>query len=164
MVAEMRKVISRLDPELPIYSAGSLSRMLGFAYFPMQTATIALSAFGVLAIILAATGIHGLVAYAVSRRTREIGIRMALGARRAQVLQLVLSKTAALLALGSVLGLLLAFTMGNVLASIVYEARPHDPLVFLGVLLTIAFLGLSACWSPARRATRIDPMVALRHE
>lgn len=164
MVGEMRKAISELDPELPIYSAGNLSEMLGFAFFPTQAATIALSAFGVLAIILAATGIHGLVAYGVSRRTREIGIRMALGARRAQVLHLVLSKTASLLALGSVLGLILAFTMGNVLASIVYEARPHDPLVFLGVVFTIAFLGLSACWSPARRATRVDPMVALRHE
>jgi predicted permease len=164
MVAEMRKAISQLDPELPIYSAGSLSQMLGFAYFPTQAATVALTAFGVLAIILAATGIHGLVAYAISRRTREIGIRMALGARRAQVLQLVLGKTAALLALGSVLGLILALAMGNVLASVVYEAQPHDSLVMIGVLLTIAFLGLFACWSPARRATRVDPMVALRHE
>jgi ABC-type antimicrobial peptide transport system permease subunit len=164
MVGEIRKAISQLDPELPIHSAGSLSQMLGFAYFPTEAATITLSAFGALAIILAATGIHGLVSYAVSRRTREIGIRIALGARRAQVLHLVLSKTAALLALGSVLGLVLAFAMGNVLASIVYEAQAHDPLVILCVLFTVALLGLCACWSPARRATHVDPMVALRYE
>jgi predicted permease len=164
MVAEMRKAISQLDPEAPIYRAGSLSPMLGFAYFPIQTATIALSAFGLLAIILAATGIHGLVAYAVARRTREIGIRMALGARRAQVLHLVLSRAAALLALGSVLGLIVALAMGKVLASVVYEAQPRDPLVMLGALLTIAFIGVSACWMPARRAGRVEPMVALRYE
>jgi predicted permease len=164
MVAEIREEISGLDPELPIYSAGSLSQMLGFAYFPTQTATVALSAFGLLAIILAATGIHGLVAYVVSRRTHEIGIRMALGARLVQVLRLVLSKTAMLLALGSVFGMILSLAMNRVIASVVYAAKPRDPLVILGVLLIIAFIGLSACWLPARRVSRVDPMVALRHE
>ena len=164
MAAEIRKAISGLDPELPIYSVGSLSQMLGFAYFPTQTATVALSAFGLLAIILAATGIHGLVAYVVSRRTHEIGIRMALGARRVQVLRLVLGKTAMLLALGSVFGLILSLAMDQVIASVVYAAKPRDPLVILGVLLIIAFIGLSACWLPARRVSRVDPTVALRHE
>jgi ABC-type antimicrobial peptide transport system permease subunit len=164
MVDQIRAEISRLDPELPIYSAGSLMQMLGFAYFPTRAAALTLSAFGVLAIVLAATGIHGLVAYSVSRRTHEIGIRMALGAPRVQVLQVVLSKTAALLILGSVVGLILALAMGKVIASVVYQAQPRDPLVMVGVLITITLLGFSACWSPARRATRVDPMVTLRHE
>jgi hypothetical protein len=82
MVGEIRDAISRLDPELPLYGAGSLEQMLGFAFFPSRAAAIALSAFGLLAIILAVTGIHGLIAYAVSTRTHEIGIRMALGHAR----------------------------------------------------------------------------------
>jgi predicted permease len=164
MVDEIRQGILQLDPELPLYGASSLEQMLGFAFFPTRAAAIALSAFGLLAIILAATGIHGVVAYAVSRRTHEIGMRMALGARPFQVLRLVLGKMAALLLLGSVVGLILVLAMGQVIASVVYQAQPRDPLVMLGVLATIAMLGIAAAWSPARRATRADPMDALRYE
>ena len=164
MIGEIRQAIARLDPELPLYGSGSLEQMLGFAFFPMRAAAVALSAFGLLAIMLAATGIHGLVAYAVSRRTREIGIRMAIGAQPLGVLRLVLGKTAALLVLGSLIGLALAFAVGRVITSIVYESQPHDPLVMLSVWLSIALLGLLASWSPARRATRVDPLTALRYE
>jgi predicted permease len=164
IAAEMRQAVTQLDPQLPLYGTGSLQQMLGFAFFPTHAAAIALSVFGVLASILAGTGIHGLVAYSVSRRTHEIGIRMALGARSPQVLRLVLGKTAALLLAGSVVGLLLALAMSQVIASIVYQAQPHDPWLMLAVLLTVALLGLSACWSPARRAAHVDPMVALRYE
>jgi predicted permease len=164
MVGEIRQAIAQLDPELPLYGAGPLQQMLGFAFFPTQTAAIALSSFGVLAIVLAATGIHGLAAYAVARRTREIGVRMALGAHPVQVLRLVLGKTALLLALGSILGLTLALATGQVIASIVYGAQPRDPQVMLSAWGSIALIALSAAWSPARRATRIDPLVALRYE
>ena len=164
MVGEVHRAIAQLDPELPLYGAGSLEQMLGYAFFPSRTAALALSAFGLLAIILAATGIHGLVAYAVSRRTHEIGIRMALGAAPVQVLRLTISKTAALLLLGSFFGLILVLAAGQVIASIVYQAHPHDPLVMAGVCVTIALLGLVASWVPARRATRVDPLVALRYE
>jgi ABC-type antimicrobial peptide transport system permease subunit len=123
-----------------------------------------LSAFGVLAMMLAATGIYGLVAYAVSRRVREIGIRMALGARPAQVLRLVLGKMAALLAAGSALGLVLALAAGQVLASIVYEASPRDPFVLLGVFGLMFILGIFSSWLPARRALRIEPKTALHYE
>jgi predicted permease len=164
MVSQIRQAIARLDPELPLYGIGSLEQMLGFAFFPTRAAAVALSAFGLLAIMLAATGIHGLVAYAVSRRTREIGIRMAIGAQPLGVLRLVLGKTAALLVLGSLIGLALAFAVGRVITSIVYESQPHDPLVMLSVWLSIALLGLLASWSPARRATRVDPLTALRYE
>ena len=138
--------------------------MLGFAFFPTHAAAIALSAFGVLAIMLAATGIHGLVAYAVSRRVQEIGIRMALGARPGEVLRLVLGKIAALVAVGSVFGLLLALAAGQVLASIVYQGSPRDPLVLAGVLGLMFFLAIFSSWLPARRALRIEPTAALRHE
>jgi predicted permease len=164
MVREIRRAILRLDPELPLYGTGSLEQMLGFAFFPTRAAAIALSAFGVLAMMLAATGVHGLMSYAVSRRTHEIGIRMALGAHPFQVLRLVLGKTMALLAFGSVIGLILALAIGRVIASIVYQAQPHDPVVMMSVWATIALLGLFSSWSPVRRAMRVDPMVALRYE
>jgi len=164
MVPQIRQTISRLDPELPLYGGGSLEQMLGFAFFPTRAAAIALSAFGIIAIMLAATGINGLVAYAVSRRTHEIGIRMAIGARPAEVLRLVLRKTAAMLIIGSVVGLTLALVVGQVISSIVYETQPHDPLVMASAWVGIALLGLAASWAPARRAMRVDPMVALRYE
>src|SRR6266481_4481414 len=164
MVGEIREAIARLDPELPLYGAGPLEQMLGFAFLPTQAAAIALSSFGVLAVVLAATGIHGLASYAVSRRTREIGVRMALGAHPVQVLRLVLGKTAWLLMLGSVVGVALALATGQVIASVVYGAQPRDPLVILSVWGSIALIAFVAAWSPARRATRVDPLVALRYE
>jgi predicted permease len=164
MVREIRGAISRLDPELPLYGTGSLEQMLGFAFFPTRAAAIALSAFGLLAIMLAATGVYGLMSYAVSRRTNEIGVRMALGAHPVHVLRLVLGKTTLLLAFGSVIGLILALAIGRVVASIVYQAQLHDPVVMMTVLATIALVGLFSSWSPVRRAMRVDPMVALRYE
>lgn len=164
MVSEIRQAVAHLDPELPLYGVGGLEQMLGFAFLPTRAAAIALSAFGVLAVMLAATGIHGLVAYAVSRRTREIGIRMAIGARPIEVLRLVLGRTAALLAFGSLVGLALAFAVGRIITSIVYQSRPYDPLVMVSVWLAMALLGLLASWSPARRATHVDPLSALRCE
>ncbi len=164
MVSEVRQSIAKLDPELPLYSVGSLDQVLGSAFLPARAAAIALSAFGLLAIMLAATGIHGLVAYTVFRRTHEIGIRMALGAQPMQVLRVILGKTATLLLFGSLAGFALALGTGQLIASIVYEAQPHDPPVMLSVWLAIALLGLFASWPPARRATRVDPMVALRYE
>ena len=164
MVSEIRGAIAKLDPEMPLYGAGGLEQTLGSAFLPARAAAVALGAFGMLAIMLAATGIHGLVSYAVSRRTREIGIRMAIGARPMQILRVILGKTAALLLFGSLAGFALALGVGQVIASIVYEARPHDPLVMLSVWLAIALLGLLASWFPARCATRVDPMEALRYE
>lgn len=164
MVSEIRRTIAKLDPELPLYGAGGLEQMLGFAFLPTRAAAVALSVFGILAIMLAATGIHGLVAYAVSRRTHEIGIRMAIGARPKQILSIFLGRTAVLLLCGSLVGLALALAVGRVIASIVYEAQPDDPLMMLSVWFAIALLGLLASWSPARRATRVDPLVALRYE
>lgn len=164
MVSEIRSTIAKLDPQLPLYGAGGLEQMLGFAFLPTRAAAIALSAFGLLAIMLAATGIHGLVAYAVSKRTHEIGIRMAIGAKPMQILRVILGKTATLLFFGSLAGFAIALAAGQVIASIVYEARPRDPLVMLSVWLAIALVALFASWAPARRATRVDPLVALRYE
>src|SRR5437588_10748482 len=107
--------------------------MLGFAFLPTRAAAVALSAFGLLAIMLAATGIHGLVAYAVSRRTHELGIRMAIGARPIQILRVILGKTAGLLFFGSLVRCGLALSAGRGMTCIVYESPPRDPIVTCGV-------------------------------
>jgi ABC-type antimicrobial peptide transport system permease subunit len=164
MAEQIRKVIGDLDSRLPLYGVGSLTQMLGFAFFPSRAATIALSAFGVLAIMLAVTGIYGLAAYAVSKRTRDIGIRIAIGAQPRQVLRSVLGRTVMLLSIGSSLGLALGLAAGRVLSSIVYEASARDPLVLVAVALTMAAIGLGAALAPARQALSIDPIRALRQE
>lgn len=164
VVREMRGAMARLDPDMPLYGTGSMEQMLGFAFLPARAAAIALSAFGLLAIMLAATGIYGLVSYAVARRVREIGIRIALGAQPRQVLRLVLGRTMLLLLAGCTAGILLALAAGQVLASIVYGVSPRDPAVMAAVWLTTILLGALSSWSPARRALRVDPMMALRHE
>jgi ABC-type antimicrobial peptide transport system permease subunit len=114
--------------------------------------------------MLSVTGIFGLAAYSVSKRKRELGIRIALGARPKEVLQAALGRALKLLAFGSVAGLLLGLLAARVLASIVYQATPRDPVVLAGVVLAMAFLGLVATWIPAQRALSIDPAMLLREE
>jgi putative ABC transport system permease protein len=122
------------------------------------------SAFGVLGLVLAATGINGTVAYAVSQRRREIGIRVAVGATRGRVLRLLLGRIVMLIAAGAAVGSVLAFAGARLLASIVYQASPHDPMVFGGVAVVLILVGIASCWAPALRSLRIAPMTALRPE
>lgn len=163
-LARMRQALAQLDPELPLFGTGNLTQVLGFAFFPGRAAAIALSAFGVLAITLAVTGIHGLVSYSVAARIHEIGIRMAIGASRAQIVELVLGRTAKLLAAGSVLGLIFTLAAGRVLANLVYGVSPRDPVTLIAVCATLALLGALSSWAPTLRALRIDPTAALRRE
>ena len=162
VIRQLRDVIARLDPTLPIYDAKSLTQMLGLALFPSRAAAIALSAFGLLALTLAATGLHGLVSYGVARRTREIGIRVAVGASAWDVLRVVLGRTALLLGAGAATGAALALLAGQVVSSIVYSASPRDPVVLAAVAVTMIAIGVASCWVPARRALRINPVTALR--
>lgn len=164
MNARVREVISRIDPAMPLYGTGSLQHMLGFAMFPMHAAAVALSAFGLLAIMLAVTGIYGLVSYSVARRVREIGIRVAVGASRMNVALLVLSRIALLLLLGCAVGLALSLAAGQVLSSLVYGVSPRDPILLFAVFLVIALLGMASSLVPVRRALNISPVSALRHE
>jgi predicted permease len=131
---------------------------------PARMATIALGIMGGIGALLAVTGIFGMAAYTVSKRLRELGIRVALGARRKQVVQAALERAFKLLAFGSGAGLVLGILASRVLASIVYQATPRDPLVLAGVVVAMAMVGLIAAWIPARRALSIDPMVLLREE
>jgi predicted permease len=162
--AEIRNVIRRQDPALPVYGLGPWEEMLGFALFPARAATIALSAFGVLGLLLALTGVYGLAGHSVARRTREIGIRVALGCQYGNLLRVFLGRAFALLIVGSMAGILLGVVAGKVLAQVVYEASASDPVVLFSVAITMMLVGLASTAIPARRAAKVDPVVALRYE
>jgi predicted permease len=160
----MRRAVLEIDPSLTVFEDSSLTSALGLALFPARMAAVVLGAFGALAVILAATGVYGIMAYAVSRRTREIGIRMALGAAPMQVARVVLTRTAKLLGAGVAVGLAIAFATGQFFSVILYGISAHDPLTYSCAIALMAMVALVACWVPARRAIRVDPLTALRME
>ena len=163
LAAAIRSALHDLDPGLPCFIQTWNQEMSG-AMFAPRMATISLGVLGAMGAMLSITGIFGMAAYSVSKRLRELGIRMALGARRKEVLQAALGRAFKLLALGSAAGLLLGLLATRVLAFIVYQATPRDPLVLAGVVLAMAFLGLLATWIPAQRALSIEPLMLLREE
>ncbi|MGC2636408.1 MAG: FtsX-like permease family protein, partial [Acidobacteriaceae bacterium] len=159
----IRSQLHQVDPGITA-DMDSYNDYLGLALFPERVATVALGIMGLMGAVLSITGIFGMAAFTVSRRLRELGIRMALGAQRKEVLQAALGRAVKLLGVGSAAGLVLGILASRVLASIVYQASPRDPIVLGGVVLTMALLGLVATWIPAQRALSIDPLVLLREE
>ena len=160
LAAAMRSTLRDLDAGLPVFIS-TWNEALDFALFPSRMATVLL---GVMGAMLSVTGIFGMAAYSVSRRLRELGIRIALGAQRKEVLQAALGRAFKLLVFGSVAGLILGILASRVLAFIVYQATPRDPLVLAGVVLAMLLLGLLATWIPAQRALSLDPLTLLREE
>ena len=163
LVEAVRSTVRRIDPGLPLYIETS-NHELDTALFPSRMAVMALGVLGAMGVLLSITGIFGMAAYAVSKRKRDLGIRIALGAQHKEVLRAALGRAVKLLALGSAAGLLLGILASRVLAAIVYQATPRDPLVLTGVVLAMALVGLVATWIPAHRALSIDPVMLLREE
>jgi predicted permease len=163
LTAAIKSVMQNLDAGLP-YTPKPWSQELDGALLAPRLATMSLGVMGGMGAMLAVSGIFGMAAYSVSKRLRELGIRVALGGQRKEVLQAALGRALKLLAIGSAAGLLLGILASRVLASIVYQATPRDPLVLAGVVVAMALLGLLAAWIPARRALSVDPMVLLREE
>jgi hypothetical protein len=161
--APIRNALRGLDAGLPAFMQTWNENMNG-ALFASRVATLALGVLGIMGAMLSITGIFGMAAYGLSRRLRELGIRVALGAQRRDVLRAALGRAVKLLAFGSAAGLLIGILASRVLAFIVYEATPRDPLVLAGVVLTMLALGLLATWIPAQRALAIDPLLLLREE
>jgi predicted permease len=155
--------LRKLDPGLP-FTVTTWTSDLDGALFASRMATISLGILGVLGAMLAVTGIFGMAAYSVSRRLRELGIRIALGAQRREVLSAALGRAFRLLTFGSITGLVLGLAATKLLAFIVYQASPGDPLVLGGVVLIMLLLGLVAAWIPAQRALRADPLMLLREQ
>jgi predicted permease len=163
LVAAIRSKLRDLDPGLPSFIQTWNEEMNG-ALFAPRIATASLGVLGVMGAMLSITGIFGMAAYSVSKRLRELGIRIALGAQRKEVLEAALGRAVKLLAIGSAAGLLFGVLATRVLAFIVYQATPRDPLVLAGVVLAMSLLGLLATWIPARRALSVDPVILLRAE
>jgi ABC-type antimicrobial peptide transport system permease subunit len=163
LTAAIKKTVQDLDAALP-FTTQTWNRELESALFGPRMATISLGVLGAMGAMLSITGIFGMAAYSVSKRLKELGIRLALGAQRKEVLQAALGRAFKLLAFGSAAGLVLGILASRVLAAIVYQATPRDPLVLGGVVFAMALLGLAATWLPAQRALSLDPSTLLREE
>jgi predicted permease len=163
LAAAIKSTVRDLDAGLP-FTIRTWNQELESALFPSRMATRSLGVLGVMGAMLSITGIFGMAAYSVSKRLKELGIRMALGAQRKELLQAALGRAFKLLAVGSAAGLLLGILASRVLAFIVYQATPRDPLVLAGAVLAMLLLGLIATWIPAQRALSIDPVILLREE
>jgi len=164
MADVLRRVVQEADPVLPLIGIRPVEDIVGFVQLPMQAAALALGAFSILAATLAATGIHGAVAYAVSRRRRELAIRIALGAQRQGLVQLLLRRTAILVAIGTMVGLALAYGLRSVVASVLYVPVAEPLWSWATVIGLIGVVAAVACAWPAWRALRIDPVSALAAE
>src|SRR5215469_15234663 len=163
LAAAMRSVLRDTDPGM-VLAIRPWSTGLAGTLFPSRMATVSLGVLGAMGAMLSITGIFGMAAYSVSKRLRELGIRMALGAQRSEVLHAALGRALKLLAIGSAAGLVLGILASRVLAFIVYQATPRDPLVLAGVVLAMLLLGLVATWIPAQRALWVNPLILLREE
>lgn len=160
----IRAAVALVDSNLPVDAVQPLRGIVDESLASRRLQAGLVGCFAVLALVLAATGIYGVMAYSVSRRVQEIGIRMALGARLEDVLSLVLRQGMTLTLVGLVIGLAGGLAVARLLADLLYEIQPHDPPTFGGVTVLLAAVALLACWLPARRAARVDPMIALRSE
>jgi ABC-type antimicrobial peptide transport system permease subunit len=160
----VRNQIYSLDPSLAIYNEETMDEHVRTAYFLPRLAATLFGVFGFIGLVLASVGLYGVMSYAVSRRTREIGIRMALGARAGVVARLIVRQGMVLAVIALVLGWPAAWMLSKLASSFLYGIRPHDSLTFAVVPVFLAGVALVACWLPARRAASIDPVRALRTE
>jgi len=164
VTGSVRDAIHAIDPDLPLAKVATLTTLVDDSMAQPRFSVFLLGAFGVLALLLASIGMYGVISYSVLQRTQEIGIRMALGAQRRKVFGMVLGQGARLAGLGIAIGLVAALGVTHLMASFLYGVRPTDPLTFAGVSLLLLGIALLACYLPARRAMRVDPMVALKYE
>jgi predicted permease len=164
LLAAVRKEVQALDQNLPLFDVKSLTDHMRLALFPAKVAATVLGVFGFVALLLSAIGIYGITSYTVAQRTHEIGIRLALGAQLSDVLKLVLSHGLKLTLIGAALGLFGAYLATRAITSVLYGVSATDPLTFGVVSFLLIGVALLACYVPSRRATRVDPLIALRNE
>jgi ABC-type antimicrobial peptide transport system permease subunit len=158
----IRNEIRQMDASLPVANVRTMNEVVAVALATPRLTGFVLGVFAAIALALAAVGIYGVVAYIVSQRTQEIGIRLALGAGRSQMLGMVLRQALALAAIGIVAGLIGAFALTRLIQSLLYGVRPHDPITFVAVAAALVLVAFAASFLPARRATKVSPMIALR--
>src|SRR5262245_3005883 len=164
VLSSLRREVQALDPNMPLYNVETLNEHMGVPLFPARVAAIVLGSFGALALLLAAIGIYGVMSYVVAGRIREIGLRMALGAKAADVLRLILRQGMLLAVIGTLIGLTIGFGGTRLLKTLLYGVSAADPVTFAIVAILLFAVAALACFVPARRATKVDPLVALRYE
>jgi putative ABC transport system permease protein len=164
MAAAVRREVRQVDPRQPVADVQPMAQYVSSALARPRLYAILLGAFASLALLLAAVGLYGLMAYAVSRRTHEIGVRMALGAQPRDMLRSMLSDSARLAVAGLAVGVACAIALSRLVAKLLYGVTPGDPMTYAGVVTLLGSVALIATWIPARRASRVDPVVALRYE
>jgi putative ABC transport system permease protein len=163
-VSAVRNELQQMDSDLPMAAISTMDQLVADSVSRSRFTMLLLGIFAGIAVLLASVGIYGVIAYTVSQRTQEFGLRMALGANRSDVLRLVLSHGARLMVVGIGLGLVASFGLTRLMATLLYGTSPTDPVTLMAVAMLLAVIALAACYFPARRAMRVDPMVALRHE
>ena len=164
LVPALRAAVARINPDLPLFHIRTMQEQVATTIAEDRFLARLLLVFALLATVLSAAGVYGLVSYATERATREVGIRMALGAQPGQVLWMVLRKGMMLTIAGVVIGLAAALVATRVFASLLYGVSPTDPMTFAAVGVLMLIISLTACYVPARRALRVDPLIALRQE
>jgi putative ABC transport system permease protein len=164
LTAAFRSQVHALDQDLPVFDIRPMEQIVADAAGQPRFQTVSLSLFGAVALLLAAIGIYGVMAYIVTQRTHEIGVRMALGARTRDMLRQVLGQGLKLVLIGATLGLAGAFVAARALENMLFGISPADPLTFVSVTVFLALVALAACWVPTWRATKVDPLVALRRK
>ena len=164
MAPAIRKLISGIDPTQPVYSVKTLEQALSDSIAPRRFNLFLLGTFGAAALMLALVGTYGVIAYSVAERTREIGVRMALGAQRHEVVRMVVRDGMAMALAGMAAGLACAWGLTHLIASLLYDVKANDPATFAAVAASLTAIAMLACWVPALQAARVDPMVALRYE
>lgn len=164
LTASVREALKAVDPEVPLYSVRTLDELVSERTAERRLAVMLITVFAAVALLLAAIGIYGVMSYAVAQRTQEIGIRMALGAERQDILRMVLRQGGLMAVTGIGLGVLVALGLARLITSLLFEVSATDPPTFSVVPLVLTAVALVACYIPARRATRVDPLVALRSQ
>ena len=160
----VRSLVAQIDPELPVHDMRPIEQVVAETMASRRLTLWLVGAFAVLALVLASVGIYGVMSYAVTERVHEIGVRMALGAQRRDVLRMVVGHGMRHAAIGLLLGSVVAFFAAHAMTTLLFGIRPSDPLTYIGIAVVLALAALAACYIPARRATAVDPMVALRYE
>jgi predicted permease len=164
LLDSLRRTNRQMSSEQVLYSVQTMDQIISDSLAARRFSMILLDVFAALALVLSSVGIYGVLSYLVGQRTHEIGVRIALGARRIDVLRMVLSQAAAMAFVGVAIGLLASLALTRLMANMLYGVSPTDPLTFLGVAVVLTLVALAACYIPARRAMRVDPLVALRYE
>jgi putative ABC transport system permease protein len=160
----VKKAVWSVDKDQPMWKIRTVEYLLQRNVASDRFVVLLMTAFAILALLLTSLGIYGVLSYSVAQRTQEIGIRMALGALHRDVLRLVLGQAAVLTLIGLAIGIIGAFALTRLMSSLLFGVSPTDPFVFTGIAVLLFAVAMLACYLPARRATRVDPMVALRYE